>query len=44
MSKELAEHDWDSHKATIGSLYLSEDGTLDSVMQEMVREYGFRAT
>ncbi|KAF1828260.1 hypothetical protein BDW02DRAFT_652163, partial [Decorospora gaudefroyi] len=47
MSKELAEHDWDSHKATIESLYLTENRKLQGaggVMQEMLCKYGFKAT
>jgi hypothetical protein len=47
MSIELTEHDWDSHKAIIQSLYLTENRKLqgpDGVMQEMVRGYDFKAT
>ncbi|EMD62800.1 hypothetical protein COCSADRAFT_161359 [Bipolaris sorokiniana ND90Pr] len=47
MSIELTEHDWDSHKAIIHSLYLTENRKLQgagSVMQEMLCKYDFKAT
>ncbi|KAH6718728.1 ankyrin repeat-containing domain protein [Leptodontidium sp. MPI-SDFR-AT-0119] len=47
MPTDLTEDDWNSHKATIRSLYLTENLKLQGpggVMQEMLTKYGFNAT
>ncbi|KAF2180743.1 hypothetical protein K469DRAFT_269993 [Zopfia rhizophila CBS 207.26] len=47
MSTDLTEEDWNSHQATIRSLYLTENRKLQGpggVMQEMSTKYGFNAT
>ncbi|KAF2181591.1 hypothetical protein K469DRAFT_588973 [Zopfia rhizophila CBS 207.26] len=47
MPTDLTEDDWDSHQATIWSLYLTKDRKLQGpggVMQEMSTKYGFSAT
>jgi hypothetical protein len=47
MSTKLTEDDWNSHQATIRSLYLIENRELlgpGGVMQEMMTKYGFSAT
>ncbi len=36
--------DWDKHRMVITDLYLNQGETLESVMQVMTEEYGFRAT
>jgi hypothetical protein len=47
MPTNLTEDDWDSHQATIRSLYLTENRNLQGtggVMQGMLTEHGFNAT
>ncbi|KAH7339216.1 hypothetical protein BKA66DRAFT_479621 [Pyrenochaeta sp. MPI-SDFR-AT-0127] len=47
MLANLIEHDWDSHHATIQSLYVTEKRNLQGpggVMEEMLAKYGFNAT
>jgi hypothetical protein len=47
MLTKLTEDEWNSHQATIQSLYLDQDRKLrgpGGVMQEMSDKYGFNAT
>lgn len=40
----LAETEWAAHQSEITRLYISEDGSLESIMSEMRTKHSFRAT
>lgn len=43
-ARKIAPEEWESHKAAISTLYLTEQKALDEVIRLMVDEHGFFAT